>query len=77
MATGQPTKICGYTVLSGRAGYSGEYVGCVADQTGVEVHRTRRYRGRGAKDRAFQDARLWAQAHPVSVPCSESVDSPA
>lgn len=60
MATGQPTKIGKYTVQSKRRGISGEYQGIVGDGSGYAVHCTRRYSGRGAKDRAFQDARKWA-----------------
>lgn len=61
MATGQPRQIGKFLVTSRRCA-GGDYIGIVGDGTGYAVHITSKHSGRGAKDRAWNSARLWAEA---------------
>lgn len=66
--TGVETRI-GYFLVQSRR-FAGGYRGLVArpdDPHRHCVHATEIYRGRGAKDRAFQAARSWAMEHNASA----------
>jgi hypothetical protein len=60
--TANVEKMGKFTVSGKRAGTQGEYIGIVEEQmlgSRPVIHRTHRFNGKGARNRAFNKAKSW------------------